>query len=152
MRKYALAALIACLMPTPVLAQGAVILTSAVFVEHLGHTGDGRIERSVEPAARFTAGDTVVLMVEWHAARGGKGFYVSSPIPAPLAFTGSSRDGEQVSVDGGRRWGALGALTVRDAYGLRLASAEDVTNVRWPVTANEAAQGNGRITYSAIVR
>jgi hypothetical protein len=152
MRKYALAALVACLMSTPALAQGAVILTSAVFVEHLGHTGDGRVERAVEPANRFVSGDTVVLMVEWHAARGGNGFYVTSPIPSSLAFNGSSREGEQVSVDGGRHWGTLGALSTRDARGLRIASPQDVTNVRWPVSAHEAARGSGRITYSVVVR
>jgi hypothetical protein len=150
--KFVFAALAACFVATPALAQSEVILTSAVFVEHLGHTGDGRTVRQIKPANRFASGDTVVLMVEWHTRSDGQGFYVTSPIPRNLAFTGSSRDGEQVSVDGGRHWGTLGALTVRDGYGIRLASDEDVTNVRWPISAREAAQGSGRITYSAAVR
>lgn len=152
MRKLALAAFVACTIAAPAFGQSAVALSSAVFVERLSHTGDGRVERLVEPATRLTSGDTVVLMVEWHARPESKGFEVSSPVPATLAFQGSSRDGEQVSVDGGRRWGTLGTLTIRDGYGMRLAAPEDVTNVRWPVSAREAAQGNGRITYSAIVR
>jgi len=41
---------------------------------------------------------------------------------------------------------------VRDTFGARLASARDVTDVRWPVSAQEAAQGSGRIMYSATVR
>ena len=152
MRGYALAALVACFAASPALAQSDVILTSAVFVEHLGHTGDGRIERQIKPATHVTSGDTVVLMVEWHARPDGKGFYVTSPIPGTLAYSGSSRDGEQVSLDHGQHWGTLGALTVRDRYGTRLASMEDVTEVRWPVSAREAALGSGRITYSATVR
>ena len=155
MRRLAFAALASCLaaaLAAPATAQGTVALTSAVFVERLGHTGDGRIERLVEPATHFTRGDMVVLIVEWRAQPGGKGFDVSSPIPAALAFEDSSRDGEQVSVDGGRHWGTLGTLYTSDADGIRLASPEDVTNVRWPISASEAAQGSGRITYSAIVR
>lgn len=152
MGKFLVAALAAGFIATPALAQSEVILTSAVFVEHLSHTGDGRIERKIQPANRLTSGDTVVLMVAWRAHPDGRGFEVASPIPPTLAFTGSSRDGEQVSIDHGRHWGTLGALTVRDGYGTRLASDEDVTDVRWPVSAREAALGNGRITYSAVVR
>jgi hypothetical protein len=152
MRLVAFAVLAAGALASPALAQSEVILTSAVFVEHLGHTGDGRIERQIKPATRLTPGDTVVLMVEWRARPDGKGFYVTSPIPGTLAYSGSSRDGEQVSVDHGRHWGALGTLALRDAYGARLASPEDVTDVRWAVSAREAALGGGRITYSAMVR
>ena len=142
MRRLAFATLASCLaaaLTTPAVAQGTVALTSAVFVERLGHTGDGRIERLVEPATHFTRGDTVVLIVEWRAQPGGKGFAVSSPIPATLAYEGSSRDGEEISVDGGRHWGTLGTLTISDGYGVRLASPEDVTNVRWPISARARA-------------
>lgn len=152
MRKFVLAMLASSLIASPALAQSAVVLSSAVFVERLGHTGNGQVERLIEPATRLTSGETVVLMVEWHAHSGSPGFDVASPIPSTLAFTGSSRDGEQVSVDGGRHWGTLGSLTIRDGYGVRLASPQDVTNVRWPVSAREAARGSGRITYSAVVR
>jgi hypothetical protein len=152
MRMFALAALASALIAAPAIAQSDVILTSAVFVEHLGHTGDGKIVRQIQPATRLVSGDSVVLMVEWRARPDGKGFEVASPIPATLAFTGSSREGEQVSADHGRHWGVLGALTMRDAYGARLAMTRDVTDVRWPVSAREAALGSGRITYSAVVR
>ena len=152
MRKLAFAALASCALAGPALGQTAVALNSAVYVEHLGHSGDGRVERYVEPATRLTSGDTVVLMVEWRARPGGKGFEVTSPIPPTLAYDASSHDGEQVSVDGGRHWGTLGTLTMRDREGVRLVSPDDVTDVRWSISPREAAQGSGRITYSAIVR
>ena len=152
MGKFLIAALAAGFIATPAFAQSAVILTSAVFVEHLDHTGDGRIERQIKPANRLTSGDTVVLMVEWHARPDGRGFAVSSPNTPTLALTRKSREGEQVSADHGRHWGALGTLTVRDRSGARLASLQDVTDLRWPISPREAAQGSGRITYSATVR
>lgn len=152
MRKLAFAALASCAIAAPAMAQSGVSLSSAVYVEHIGHTGDGRVERMVEPATRLVSGETVVLMVKWRARPDGRGFEVTSPIPATLAFTGSSHSGEQISTDGGRHWGTFGALTVHDGYGVRLASPADITDVRWPISAREAAQGSGLITYSAVVR
>ena len=136
----------------PAMAQNAVSLESAVFVERTGQTGDGRVERRIEPATRLTRGDKVVLMVEWQAQNAGKGFAVTSPVPRTLAFQNASLDHAEVSADGGRSWGKLGELKVKDGGTLRLATPEDVTDLRWRVSEREAALGRGRITYSAIVR
>lgn len=143
------AALIAGAMAAPLMAQNvAVSLQSAVFIERLGHTGDGRVERRIEPAKAFKRGDRVILMVEWKAQPSGKGFAVTSTIPATIAFQDTSHDTLLVSADGGKHWGMLGTLKL----GSRLASPEDVTHLRWRVSAAEAKRGNGRMTYSAIVR
>jgi hypothetical protein len=152
MRKIAIAALLACTMAGPALAQEAVSLGSAVFIERMDHGGDGRIERKIEPASRLVAGDRVVLMVEWQSRGKTKPFEVTSPIPRSLSYQRSGHEGEQVSVDGGRSWGELGTLRIHDAYGTRLATPEDVTDLRWRVSSREAARGSGRIAYSAIVR
>ena len=77
---------------------------------------------------------------------------MTSPVPRSLAYQEASLDGAEVSTDGGRSWGKLGQLRIRDAGGVRLASPEDVTDLRWHVSGREAAQGKGRVTYSAIVR
>jgi hypothetical protein len=53
-----------------------------------------------------------------------------------------------VSVDGGKTWGKLGKLRI----GSRLATPEDVTHVRWRISAAHAALGRGDIAYSGIVR
>ena len=153
MRKLGLAVLLACALGTPALAQKGVALQSAVFVERIGHTGDGRVERRIEPASRLASGDKVVLMVEWQASGDARGsFAVTSPIPRSLSFQRTSHERTEVSVDGGRNWGELGTLTVRDADGTRLASPEDVTHLRWRVSPRDAVRGRGRVTYSAIVR
>ncbi len=102
---------------TQAAAQDAVSLASAVFVERIGHTQDGRVERRIEPAKRLTRGDKVVLMVEWRAAQADKGFAVTSPIPRTLAFQEISLEGAEVSVNGGRSWGRIGELVIRDGDG-----------------------------------
>jgi hypothetical protein len=113
---------------------------SAVFVERTR----GAV-RSLELADRVAPGDRVVTILSWRQGANG-GFTVTNPVPRHLAYQGSGADDEEVSVDGGRTWGRLGELTV----GSRLATAEDVTHVRWHIPAAQAA--SGRIAYSGIVR
>ncbi len=126
-------------------AESSATIESAVFIEHREQAGERM--RVVRPASTFGPGDKVVTILEWKAAPENKPAVVSMAVPRHLAFQRSSADSEEVSVDGGRSWGKLGTLTVRDAYGWRLASPEDVTNLRWRVRGP-----NGRIAYSALVR
>lgn len=131
---------------TSAAAHTPVALDSAVFVERL----QGDNSRSLEPANRLARGDRVVTILNWRrlgssdAGRGGS-FTLVNPLPRAIAYQASANDSEEVSVDGGRTWGKLGNLH----YGQRLATPEDVTHVRWRVTANKAS---GQIAYSGIVR
>lgn len=124
-------------------AQPAVSLDSAVYVERPSELG-----RSLERADRLTRGDRVVYIVTWYKFGGEGGFTVTNPLPRSVAYQGSANDDEEVSVDGGKSWGQLGALRLAG----RLAAPDDVTHVRWRVAASRAAAGSGRIAYSAVVR
>ncbi|MEZ5695915.1 MAG: hypothetical protein R3E18_05615 [Sphingomonadaceae bacterium] len=128
-------------------ANDRVELSRAVFLETASSAPGGKL-RSIEPAQNLRRGDKVILLVEWRAARGSDGFSVSSPVPGHLSYARSSDDSVEVSVDGGRNWGALD----RARIGNRKATPEDVTHLRWRVSMREARAGSGRITYSAIVR
>lgn len=143
MRSYLIMGAVAALISGNLAAQSAVELSRAVFVER-----ENGASRAVEPADSLRPGDKVVLVVEWDAPRGGKGFTVNSRVPRNLSFQRSSRDDVQVSVDGGARWGYLDTMRI----GSRRATPEDVTNLRWRIPARMAARGSGIITYSAIVR
>ena len=129
-------------------ANSGVKLSRAVFVERVADNG----QREIAPARQFRKGDTVILMVEWNGARAKDAFTVSSPIPPSLSFKRSSLPAQSVSVDGGRKWGLIGNLRIRDEFGERMATVEDVTHLRWQIAPGDAGQKNGRITYSAIVR
>ncbi|MBD3728099.1 MAG: hypothetical protein IE933_00140 [Sphingomonadales bacterium] len=145
--RISLAAAMALTLAAPAMAQDKVALSRAVYVERAAPRGEG-LARSIDRAESLRPGDRVVLMVEWQASEPGKGFTLSSPVPSALAFQRSSADGTEVSVDGGRNWGMLGTLRIGD----RLASPEDVTNLRWRIPAREAARGKGRVVFSAFVR
>lgn len=141
--------ILACAMSlgcaAPALAQQQVVLASDIYVEHAGAAS-----RLLEPARNLVPGDRVVTIVTWkrtgQAGTGSTGqFVVTNPLPRTVYFQGSADDNDEVSIDGGRSWGHLGSLRIGD----RLASAEDVTHIRWRI-ATPAPQG--RIAYSAIVR
>lgn len=129
---------------TAVQATPSVSLDSSVFVERAA-PGMGRV---LEPASELNRGDRVVYVVRWYRMGGNGGFVVTNPLPRAVAYQGSANGDEEVSIDGGRTWGKLDALRV----GRRLATAEDVTHVRWRVDPRVASRGQGRIAYSAIVR
>lgn len=123
----------------------------AVYVEKAPAAGL-RPARLLEPAGKMSPGDRVVLVLDWRAPEKPGGFTLTSPVPKALSYERSSNGMEEISVDGGRSWGRMGILTIRDPEGARLATPEDVTHVRWRIPAQTAARGSGRIAYSAIVR
>ena len=130
--------------PTAAVSSQIVSTESAVFVERKDATSG----RKLEPADRFVRGERVITILRWHRQRSAGGFTITNPLPRTIAFQQSSRTDEEVSVDGGKTWGRLGALTV----GSRMASPEDVTHVRWRISPQRALEGSGQIAYSAIVR
>lgn len=146
MRALTLAILAALTAQTAQAASTPTLIKSAIFVEKSKLDGRPGI-RSIEPASTLGAGDRVVTILDWRAPSGRQASTVSLAMPRHLAYQRSSIGNEEVSIDGGRSWGKLGLLRVNDGDGMRLASPEDVTHVRWRVRGD-----NGRITYSAVVR
>jgi hypothetical protein len=126
----------------------SVSVDSAIYVEHASNDSSRGLTRSLALADRLSRGDRIVTILTWQKQGGTGGFTVVNPLPRKVSYQGSAREDEEVSVDGGRTWGRLGELSV----GQRLATAEDVTHVRWHVAPGQAARGQGRIAYSGIVR
>lgn len=132
-------------LAAPASAQGAAVATqSAVYVERI----EPGAARRLEPASQLARGDRVVTVVTWYRMGGAGGFVITNPLPASLAYQQSASDAQEVSVDGGRTWGRLDTMRI----GMRNATPEDVTHVRWRIPASSAARGRGQITYSGIVR
>ena len=148
-----LAALAFAAIPAPAsagaLAPPPVSLGSAIFVEHTDRQ-NGAAVRSLEPATRLSPGERVVTLVNWSrpSGRDTDGFVVVNALPARLNYQQSTQADEDVSVDGGHNWGRLGALRVAG----RIATAADVTHIRWHVSPTQVAAGSGQIAYAGIVR
>lgn len=123
-------------------AHAAVSTQSIVFVERVQPDASRRLE----PAERLNRGDRVITVVNWQRSSGTGPFVITNPLPAAVAYQASAWNAQDVSVDGGRTWGRLGTLRI----GNRIATPEDVTHIRWRITARP--RSSGQIAYSAIVR
>jgi uncharacterized repeat protein (TIGR01451 family) len=154
--KFAASALALVLMAGPAFAAAQtnpVSLNSAVRLEKtVTENGVSHVVAS-EPKV-VVPGDKLVFSTAYHndSAQAVTNFIVTNPLPAAVSFSAGADAGAQVSVDGGKTWGALGALTVSDAKGgTRPAQAGDVTHVRWTI-ASIAPGASGTVQYNAIVR
>ena len=79
-------------------------------------------------------------------------FVVTNPIPAGVALAQGDAPMADVSVDGGKTWGKLSALTVTGKDGVkRAAQSGDVTHIRWTL-ASVAPGASGTLSYHAVVR
>jgi uncharacterized repeat protein (TIGR01451 family) len=152
--KYVLP-LLALFAATAAEAQNNVTLSNQVFVEHVRVDAQGRRNVVLDPPGVVTPGDHLVFVLTYR--NGGQqpatGFAVTNPIPPAVAFERSDDAGAMVSVDGGRTWGALAALTVAQPDGSRRpAVAADVTHVRWAFSQPIPAGAEGRLSFRGIVK
>lgn len=107
----------------------------------------------VEPTA-IVPGDRLVFGTDF--ANNGvdtvTNFVVTNPLPAAVRLAPDADAALEVSVDNGKTFGALAALTIANSDGTtRPATHADVTHVRW-VLASIDSGASGRLTYPAIIR
>lgn len=141
----------------PAAAQGnaaPIALNGDVKAEKIVTDADGeeRIEL-VEPTS-IVPGDRLVFGTDYanNGADAVTNFVVTNPLPAAVRLAPDADPALDVSVDGGKTWGALAALTFTNSDGTtRPAAHADVTHVRW-VLASIAPGTSGRLTYPAIIR
>jgi hypothetical protein len=152
------AAASAMLLPgLPVAAQAAaspIALIGDVKAEKVVTAPDGT-ERTelVEPSA-IIPGDRLIFGTDYahNGTDAVSNFVVTNPLPAAVRLAPDADPALDVSVDGGKTWGKLAALTVSNSDGAaRPATHADVTHVRW-VLASVTPGAKGRLTYPAIIR
>ena len=131
----------------------AVSVANTVYVEREVATGNGTNTRVLEPANTLRRGDRLVYIVSWRAPQArNERLTITNPLPQTIAYERSSGGDEDVSIDGGRSWGKLAVLRVRDGGVWRHATPQDVTHLRWNVPPQLALAGSGQLTWSGIVR
>jgi uncharacterized repeat protein (TIGR01451 family) len=142
-------------LPSAALAADAVALSSTVFVERESRDADGRIKTELAAPKLVTPGDRLVFILNYRnvGAEPATNFVVTNPLPEAVAFVGTPDERALFSVDGGRSWGALATLTIREKDGqLRSARPSDVTHIRWTLQKPLAAGAAGKLSFRGIVR
>lgn len=149
----ALFALSLATAPAMAQQQPSVVLEGGVQLEKTVET-NGRKQIVLEEPKVVVPGDKLLFSTKY-ANKGSQqvdNFVVTNPVPQAVRVADDSAAKLQVSVDGGKAYGLLSALTVKDASGApRPARAEDITHIRWTVPVI-APGGSGTVEYHAIVR
>ncbi len=149
-----LLALIALLAPAAAFATSNVTLSSMVFVERAVPDSSGRNHIVLEEPKSVMPGDRLVFILNYRNAGNlpASDFVVTNPLPSAVAFQGGAENA-QVSIDGGKSWGALSSFKVLEPDGRwRSARAEDVTHLRWVLKQAIPAGAFGKLSFRGIVR
>jgi uncharacterized repeat protein (TIGR01451 family) len=140
---------------TTVFAATPLQLASDVFVERQIVKPDGSKTVILEEPNLVTPGDNLVFVVRYKniSAATASNFVVTNPLPAAVAFDGTSDGHEIVSIDGGKSWGSLTALRVKKADGTaRPALRSDVTHIKWTLNQTLTAGAEGKLIFRGIVK
>lgn len=147
--------LLPLLAPAAAMAGNGVTLASNVFVERVKLDASGKRSTVLEPPKVVTPGDKLVFELAYRngGAEPASDFVVTNPIPDAVAYAGTDGEDALVSVDGGKTWGALAMLKVKQADGtLRPAAPGDVTHVRWNFSKAIAAGEAGKLSFRGVVK
>lgn len=151
-------AFVALALPAAALAEGIELKTEA-FQDVLVKDKKGKSEKKRQPVTNAVPGGEVIYILTYRntGKKPASGVVINDDVPASLAYVPGSAGGAgtrpEVSVDGGKTWGALDKLSVKAADGSsRAARGEDVTHVRWTVNGAVGVGREGSVTYRATVR
>jgi uncharacterized repeat protein (TIGR01451 family) len=130
-------------------------LSNAIFVERQVVRADGSHTVVLEKPDLVFPGDNLVFVVKYRntGTATASNFVVTNPLPAAVAFNGTSDGQEVVSIDGGNAWGPLSALRVKQTDGTtRAAERRDVTHIKWNLNQPLTAGAEGKLIFRGIVK
>lgn len=149
-----LLALVALLTPIGGLS-AQVTLSNEVLVERVSKGPDGKAKVVLQTPSSVVPGDKLVFVLTYKngGAKSATDFVITNPLPKEVRLRGEVPSGAVVSVDGGKTWGSLAALQVKQADGTsRAAAVADVTDVRWAFGKPIPAGASGKVRFDAVVR
>lgn len=147
--------LFAAALAQPALAASPVAIDNSVFVERVATTADGQRKVTLEEPKVVIPGDNLVFVLNYRntGAAAANQFVITNPLPAAIQYRAEASDAAEVSVDGGKNWGRLAAMTVRGTDGsARPATDADVTHLRWAFSQPVPAGASGKILFRGKVK
>lgn len=150
-----LLAIAALFAPGVAFAADSVALSSMVFVEKTIADAQGKAKITLHEPKIVTPGDRLIFILNYQnrGATAANNFIVTNPLPSAVAYQGTADASAEVSIDGGKIWGALAALKVADGPSRwRSARPEDVTHVRWTMKQAIPAGAQGKLSFRGVVR
>ena len=153
--RTALFLLLAALLPAQAFAANNVALDNNVFVERVSIDAQGKQRILLEEPKVVVPGDRLVFVLNYRnaGAQPADKFVITNPMPAAVRFADAGDTQPLVSVDGGKQWGLLAALSVAMTDGtFRAAQPADVTHVRWAFQKPIPVGGTGKLMFRGVVK
>ncbi len=155
--KFALAAFATVLSAT---TPGLAAMTARQVVERevVVRAANGAETVKREPADKVTPGETIVYSIEYKndSAEPAAEIVLVMPVPKEVAYVEGSVSGDDsmvaFSADGGKTYVARGRLTVEEGGTSRPARGDEITHIRWTLSGPVPSQGEGEVSYKAILR
>ena len=151
--------MVAVLAAPAALATGTMKLTNEVFQEIQAKGPNGEPIRKMVPATKVVPGTEVIYVITYRnsGAEPAGDVVITNPIAAELSYQNDSAKGAgaevDLSVDGGKTWGPLASLTVKDERGKsRPAQSGDITDIRWTLDGSVPPGGEGQVSFRAVLR
>ncbi|XVJ62597.1 MAG: DUF11 domain-containing protein [Sphingopyxis sp.] len=153
--RFALALMLAAVLPGQAIAANQVALDNSVFVERVQTDAAGKQRILLEEPKVVVPGDRLVFVLNYRnaGAQAADKFVITNPLPAAVRFADAGDTRPFVSVDGGKQWGLLADLTVAMADGTRRAAQPaDVTHIRWAFQKPIPAGATGKLMFRGVVK
>ncbi|HMO75056.1 MAG TPA: hypothetical protein PKD99_08745 [Sphingopyxis sp.] len=147
--------LAAAILPGQALAANQVALDNSVFVERVTTDANGKQRVKLEEPKVVVPGDKLVFVLNYRnaSAQPVDKFVITNPLPDAVRYADAGDSRPLVSVDGGKAWGLLTDLTVRQPDGTtRPAQPADVTHIRWAFQQPIPAGASGKLMFRGIVK
>lgn len=135
-------------------AASPIALSGDVKAVKIVTAPDGTERTELTEPSAIIPGDRLIFSTDYNhsGSEPVSNFTVTNPLPTAVRLAPDADPALEVSVDGGKTWGALASLTVTGADGAqRSATHTDVSHVRW-VLPTIAPGAKGRVSYPAIIR
>jgi len=132
-----------------------VLLSSEIFVERVQQDAQGKTKTVLEAPKLVTPGDKLLFVLTYknNGSAPASDFLINNPVPEAVSFAGTDSQEAVYSVDGGKNWGALPALKVKQADGTeRPAQPSDVTHVKWQFAKAIPAGAEGKLSFRGVVK
>lgn len=137
-------------------ADATMLLHHRVLEEVESADANGRKTRALVDPVTVVPGTELVYVTAYRNAgeQPAEHVVITNPVPAALEYRpGGTTGSADVSVDGGKSFGALNALRVKNADGTtRPARAADVTHVRWQLGQAVKPGQQGEVSFRARLK
>lgn len=139
-------------------AQAGIVAQQIVEKEVVTKSADGSVSITRTVPETVIPGEEVIYSLKFanDSEEAAEAVVLVMPVPDEVSYIEGSVDGEGASVtfsaDGGQTYVARGRLTVAEGGAARPARSDEITHIKWTLSAALGADEKGNVSYRAILK